>query len=108
MSLLKYEFDLSEDFQIIKNEFFQYNPKTDFTVEKNVLYLQEDLLQIKYAKEDITVDLGWYGDTTTNKGVFKLYLIQAIDWENPVLELLSNSSEEIHFKLVEVLNYLGE
>jgi hypothetical protein len=108
MESLKYDFDLSEDFQIIKNEFYQYNPKTEFTFEKSELFLQEDLLQIKYPKENITVDLGWYGDAANNKGVFKLYLIQGIDWENPVLELLANSSEEIHQKLVEVLNYLGE
>lgn len=84
-----------------------YDPSKEFTQELNLYYLQEDLLQIESSDIGITIDLGWYGDTTTNIGKFKIYIIKDFDWENPQQEIEAISSIEIYDKLIEVIKALA-
>ena len=89
--------------KVIKNHFSTYDPDTEFTEEKNLYYLQEDLLQIYFPDLDMTVDLGWYGDTSNNKGEFKILVIKNSDWENPIKMKSSSSQKTINRYLEKIL-----
>lgn len=104
MEKLKYNIDIPEGFKLSRNEFYMYDPENEYTVELSDYYLQEDLLQIVHQNKGLAIDLGWYGDTDTNEGVFKIYLIKDMDWENPLQEIESKSSTFIYLKLNELVN----
>lgn len=61
--------------KIIKHEFCLYDPENEFTEEKNLFYLNEDLLQIEFEKLNLILDLGWYGEIANNKGSFKIFVV---------------------------------
>lgn len=90
--------------KIIKHEFYSYDPENEFTPEKNLFYLTEDLLQIEFIKLNLILDLGWYGDIGTNKGSFKIFLIKNKDWENPIKIESSKSQKVINTKLNTILD----
>lgn len=100
----KYNIQVPPGFRVVKNEFYQYNPELEYTEELNLQYLYEDLLQIKNEDHNIVIDLGWYGDIGSNEGQFKIYQIRNFDWDNPELEFVSQNSDEIYSKLLEVVN----
>ena len=89
--------------QIAKNDFTTYNPETDFTVERNLYHLSEDLLQIEFEKSNLIIDLGWYGDILKNIGAFKIYVIEHINWEKPIKVEESKSQIIITKKLERIL-----
>jgi hypothetical protein len=70
-------------------------------------YLQEDLLQIKDIETGLTIDLGWYGDTSMNDGIFKIFLIEGSDWDNNKLIFESKKSTSTFSKLVELIDTIG-
>ena len=59
---------------IVKNNFTSYDPEVHFTEERNLEYLMEDLLQIKFVFTNLIIDLGWYGETSGNDGEFKIFV----------------------------------
>lgn len=87
--------------KILKNSFSTYDPEIDYSEEKNLFYLTEDLLQIEF--ENLILDLGWYGEISTNEGEFKIYLIQNQDWENPIIKKSSKYQKVIKETLEEIL-----
>lgn len=89
--------------RITKNDFTTYNPETDFTEERSLFNLAEDLLQIEFDYSDLVIDLGWYGDISTNDGEFKIYVIENMDWENPIRIEKSKSQKTITEKLELIL-----
>lgn len=94
-----------KDCVVISNDFYNYDPKDSFNVENSVRYLGEDLLQISFPMDDIIVDLGWYGDVFSNKGEFKIQIIQNEIWDIPVNEIHSKSLDEVTELLMNILNY---
>jgi hypothetical protein len=88
--------------KIVKNDFTTYNPDTDFSEERNFFYLTEDLLQIEFVSQNLIIDLGWYGDLSTNQGIFKIYIIENMDWDNPlrIEESKSQMGITIKFNLI--------
>jgi len=93
------------DCEIIKNDFYNYDPVNAFTEADSLKYLSEDLLQCSFPEEDITIDLGWYGDIVSNKGGFKIYIIEKENWEVPLNVIHSKSAEEIKSFLTKILQY---
>jgi len=89
--------------KFVKHDFHSYNPENDFTEEKNLLYLKEDLLQIEFEKLNLILDLGWYGEITNNNGSFKIFVIKNHDWENPLKIESSKSQKVINAKLNNIL-----
>lgn len=87
--------------KVLKNSFSTYDPEIDYSEEKNLFYLTEDLLQIEFG--NLILDLGWYGEISTNEGEFKIYLIQNQDWENPIITKSSKSQKVIKETLEEIL-----
>lgn len=90
-------------FEIIKNEFYSYEPLLMFNDKLNYEYLSEDLLQIHSESKNITIDLRWYGDLSNNKGFFKIYVVKNQDWENPLKIEKSKSQKEISEKLITII-----
>lgn len=99
------EINFPKDCIIVKNCFHNYDPITSWTEEDNFEYLSEDLLQLSFPDENLIIDLGWYGDLITNKGEFRIYIIQDENWEVPVNVIHSKSVIEITGLLHKILEY---
>ena len=52
--------------------------------EEDCYELNEDLLQLKYTRANIIIDLGWYPAHNCDEGNYILYLVKDYDWENPL------------------------
>jgi len=99
------EIDFPLDCRIVNNDFYNYDPVTSFKEADSLKYLNEDLLQCSFPKDDMIIDLGWYGDTATNKGEFRIYLIKNENWEIPFNIIYSKSADEIKDLLIKILQY---
>ncbi|WP_282043426.1 hypothetical protein [Winogradskyella flava] len=80
--------------KINKNEFTTYNPEIEYTEEKNLFYLWEDLLQIEFEHSHLIIDLGWYGEISSNDGEFRILVVENENWEEP-LKLVNSKSQKI-------------
>ncbi|MBK8243605.1 MAG: hypothetical protein IPK88_09275 [Saprospiraceae bacterium] len=87
-----------------KNVFSTYDPEIEYSEEKSLAYLQEDLLQLEFKNLNLVIDLGWYGESRGNLGAFKIYVIKDFDWENPIKIETSKSQKEITLKLEQILS----
>ncbi|RED45623.1 hypothetical protein DFQ10_102499 [Winogradskyella eximia] len=85
--------------RISKNDFTTYNPEIDFTEERNLYNLTEDLLQIAFDYSNLLIDLGWYGEISTNDGEFYIHVIENENWDNPIRTEKSKSQKTITEKL---------
>ena len=94
--------------RIVKNDFTTYDPEIEFTEEQNLYNLTEDLLQIEFDYSNLIIDLGWYGEISSNKGEFKIYVIENKDWENPLIIENSKSQKIITKKLELILLEIQE
>ncbi len=99
------EIDFPLDCKIIRNDFYSYDPSTSFNEADSTKYLNEDLLQCFFPKDNVIIDLGWYGDVVSNKGEFRIYVIKNENWEIPFSVIHSKSDEEVKGLLVKVLEY---
>ena len=99
------EINFPEDCTLINNDFYSYDPVNSFNEADSLKYLNEDLLQCSFPKENVIIDLGWYGDTTTNKGEFRINVIKHENWEHPFNIIYSKSAEEIKDLLIKILLY---
>jgi hypothetical protein len=81
-------------FRVVKNDFTTYNPETEYSEEKSLYHLTEDLLQLEFESSNLIVDLGWYGNFETNEGDFIINVIRNQDWENP-LRIENDKSQKI-------------
>lgn len=89
-----YKLDFPSDCNVIQHDFYEYDPSVTFNLEHSIEFLKEDLLQCSFPKDDLIIDLGWYGDVKSNKGQFKILIIKNENWETPANALHSNSSAE--------------
>ncbi|WP_339839698.1 hypothetical protein [uncultured Flavobacterium sp.] len=103
MEFTKQFSNFPNSFEIIKNEFYSYDPNLVFEESLSFYYLSEDLLQIHLESKNITLDLGWYGDLSNNKGCFKISIIGNEDWQNPLEIIKSKSQTEISEKLKKII-----
>lgn len=87
--------------KVLKNSFSTYDPEIEYTEEKNLFYLSEDLLQIEVG--NLIIDLGWYGEIWNNNGQFKIFVIKNQDWENPIQTESSKSQRTIRETLENIL-----
>ncbi|MFT5778469.1 MAG: hypothetical protein ACI837_001425 [Crocinitomicaceae bacterium] len=101
------EVTVPDGIRIETNEFYAYDPSTEYSEDLNLLYLNEDLFQAIYSTSQITVDLGWYGNVKLNKGGFKILIIRNASWDTPMLTLESKSLAEITRMLNTVLEHVA-
>jgi hypothetical protein len=94
--------------KFVKHEFYTYDPENDFTEEKNLFYLKEDLLQIEFEKLNLIIDLGWYGEISKNNGNFKIFVVENQDWENPRKVEVSSSQKKIFEKLSAIIEEINK
>jgi len=99
------EIDFPSDCEISTHDFYDYDPEHSFNEEDSSLYLKEDLLECSFPEEHLVIDVGWYGDIVSNKGEFKIQIIQDANWEVPVNVIYSKSIEEIKVLLNKILQY---
>lgn len=97
--------DFPADCRVINHDFYDYDPVSSFNKKDSAKYLNEDLLQCSFPEEEIIIDIGWYGDTTTNKGEFRIYLILSENWEIPFNIIYPKSAEETKAYLIKILDY---
>lgn len=83
---------LQAGWSIEYNNFSEYD--MNIHGEEDSYELNEDLLQLKYNRGNITVDLGWY-PSHDEEGNYILYLIRDSDWENPLEELITKDKSEV-------------
>ena len=100
------DFSFPQNCKVIRNSFSNYNPELDFSEEKNLFYLTEDLLQIEIESLNLIIDLGWYGEISSNRGEFKIFVIENQDWENPNIIESSKSQITIKEKLEKIIKKL--
>jgi hypothetical protein len=93
------------DCTVIHNDFYSYDPVNSFNEADSLKYLNEDLLQCSFPKEDVIIDLGWYGDNTSNKGEFRIQVIKNENWDFPFNIIYSKYAEEIKDLLIKILLY---
>lgn len=77
-------------------------------IDKEELFLKEDLLQIEYSLNETTkiiVDLGWYGDETEQRGVFKIFVLKGNDWDIPIYTLEFRSLDDLKIYLNKAIEF---
>ena len=99
------EINFPSDCRVINNDFYTYDPLNSFDEADSLKYLNEDLLQCSFPEDDLIIDLGWYGDIISNKGEFRIYIIQNENWEIPSNIIYSKSVEETRDLLDKILEY---
>lgn len=97
--------DFPSDCNVIHHNFYTYNPLNSFNEADSLTYLNEDLLQCSFPKDNIIIDLGWYGDLISNRGEFRIYIIENENWEIPFNVIHSKSTEETKTLLTKILHY---
>jgi hypothetical protein len=98
-----FKLDFPSDCNVIQHDFYEYDPSVTFNLEQSIELLKEDLLQCSFPKDDLIIDLGWYGDVKSNKGQFKILVIKNENWEIPANTIHSNSSAEAKEILSKIL-----
>lgn len=93
------------DCEIVNHDFYNYDPLNKYVKADSIKYLNEDLLQCSFPEDEIIIDLGWYGDITTNTGEFRIYIIQNENWEIPFNIIHSKSVTETTELLIKILDY---
>jgi len=99
------EINFPIDCKINQHDFYSYDPSISFNEADSVKYLSEDLLQCSYPVDDLVIDLGWYGDVVSNKGEFRIYIVQNENWDFPFNVVHSKSLDEITNLLTKILQY---
>ncbi|MCB0140291.1 MAG: hypothetical protein KDE50_10320 [Caldilineaceae bacterium] len=66
--------------------------------------LKEDMLQVEYD-DNIIVDVGWYPSRDPH-GRFRLYVIQELDWENPIFSAETRGIKDILWLLANISDYV--
>jgi hypothetical protein len=97
--------DFPSDCIIVNHDFYDYDPLSSFNKADAKKYLNEDLLQCAFPKHDMIIDLGWYGDVTTGKGEYRIYVIKNENWDFPFNVFYGKSAEEIKGLLLKILSY---
>ncbi|WP_020616487.1 hypothetical protein [Paenibacillus daejeonensis] len=73
-----------------------YNPyKLSPEDMTDIKFLTEDMLQVEYPNGYI-IDVGWYGESFTLKGVFHILIIKDFKWEKPVFREEFRSVSELY------------
>lgn len=93
------------DCRMVYNDFYSYDPLNSFNEEDSIKYLNEDLLQYTFPEDDLIIDLGWYGDIISNKGEFRIHIIQNENWDIPLNIIHSKSVVEVKDLLTKILHY---
>ena len=96
-----------DGFKVMQYLLYAYDPTTEYEEELSREYLLEDMVSLLYVSKDITIDVGWYGNHARNSGVFKIHIIQSIDWENPLMVLEAKSLTEITEMLNTVMEHIA-
>lgn len=97
------ELTIPESFVVSNNEFYAYDPNSEFSEIENLMYLNEDLFQATFDENELILDLGWYGNVRKNDGNFVMKLIQYNHWDNPVVEIPSKSLKQATEVLVKTM-----
>jgi hypothetical protein len=94
---------IPEQIKVIQNYFMTYNPLTEYSEEKSLNNLTEDISQFELKKNNVIIDLGWYGDFETNDGFFRIRVIRDSNWDNPIKDFKSGNQKEIKVQLEKIL-----
>lgn len=95
---------IQSGWQVCYNTFKELDPQElKDENDENWWDLNEDLLQLENSSKNLILDLGWYGGHNLYSGFYKLYLIQNLDWENPLVEFISKDKDEVTTKIEELL-----
>lgn len=104
MSYKKQELNISSDWNIKRNEFYDIDPfdKSSDDDKFTLIFVQEDILWI--SKGDYNIDLGWYGgdDPWSANSGFCIVVFRGDHWNK--CELLEKYSSKNKNDIVDKLN----
>ncbi len=101
------QLDIPPDWMIVRNEFYDIDPKDNIPENDKFenLYCQEDLLYL--TKEYYHIDLGWYGsDNLANDNTgYCIYLFKGKNWNDSDLieKFFSRDKQTITNKINEII-----
>jgi len=104
MQMKNSNLEISNHWNIIRDEFFDLDPKNESISPEETslnLYDQEDLLLINNG--DYYIDLGWYSEN--GKGCFVLFMYRGVDWHN--CQLLEKFSTVDYLFLTKSINTIA-
>ncbi|MDF9840419.1 MULTISPECIES: hypothetical protein [unclassified Paenibacillus] len=61
---------------------------------------QEDIFQVAYREDSYTLDVGWY------RKVFKVVVINNLDWEKPALEKRCTNPDQLYELVQECVDFI--
>ncbi len=70
--------------------------------------LSEDLLQIEFPNQNLLIDVGWYNPFKTKQGVFRLVIIQNMDWEKPLFKQNFRKINTLKQKISQLINKIKQ
>ena len=93
--------------KIAYNGFLEIEPTS--LAENDIVWIHfnQDMLQLKFERRELLVDLGWYPDADIN-GTFRLVVIKHTEWEDPLEVFESRSKKEIVEKIEIILEDISD
>jgi hypothetical protein len=102
------EINHPSDCIIIHHELFDYNPLVDFSEEKSLEYLHEDLFQCRFPEQFLLIDAGWYGNPKTNEGEFRIHTIVNENWDYPFNVIHTKSVKEVPQIIMKIMKHFTD
>jgi hypothetical protein len=84
----------------------QFNIDPTKYLEEQIWNLDEDLIQITFDGGKYIVDVGWYPSFNVN-GEFIIYVIENLNWENPLLIKKTNNFKQLNLYIQECIDFVN-
>lgn len=94
----------NEDIIITKDDFISF----DIPLVKQKDSLYEDMFQATNNTTNITLDIGWYGDTQTLEGNFIVHLIKDNNWDVPILKIFTKDLALLKYYIESTVFYFED
>lgn len=100
--MIKDDFDVS-NLIVTKDDFISF----DLPLNKQIGELKEDMFQAsKKGKDNVILDIGWYGDTEQLEGEFIVYLIIDYNWEAPLIRISTRDLDVLKHYIEYTISFL--
>ena len=88
--------------KVVYDQFSIYPNKP---MEQQIWDLDEDLIQITYYEGKYIIDVGWHPSFNV-KGQFIIYIIEDLNWENPLLIKKTANFKQLNDYIQECIDFV--
>jgi len=103
-------FDVPDGFYILRNNFYNYDPTTEYDATLTANCLREELSCIQHLVFQHTIYISWEEDFYNDKNVFVLYTLEKgndiVDY--PAIRILHPSQKVILYYLEKILQDIAK